>query len=694
MKVKLNPDIFEQLKKIEGHPIGKNEDMLYLSDTPHYTCFPNPWIEDFIKRSSKLESKQEKEFNIQPYSSDVSESKGHPIYLAHSYHTKIPHRIIMRYILHYTKPDDLILDGFCGSGMTGVAAQLCNNSNEIKELGYSLDKEGHIYNKEKRIISKKGNRNVILNDLSPAATFLTYNYNEPVKINEFRKAANDFLKEIEKECSWLYKTIHRDDKFRQKTLEGNEQRTFGTIRHVIWSDVFICSNCNKKIVFWDAAVNKKDETVNPKFNCTNCGSKVEKSKLRRALQRKYDVHLDIEIEQNKIIPVQIIYSVNIKGKEKTFRKKPDGYDLNLIKEIGEASIPYWYPINKIPDGDKLKEPIKLGRTHIHQLYTKRNLWVISKIMNEARKSKYKLFLFGALNTSWHATLMRRYNPRGGDRPLPGTYYFSSIPSEGNLIKIYSKKLKQIIRMLESKQKIERNYIITTQSSTNLAKIASKSIDYIFIDPPFGANLMYSELNYLWESWLKVFTNNNHEAIVNKTQKKDVKEYQELMEKCFHEFHRVLKKGSWMTVVFHNSSNEIWNAFQKILLNSGFIIADVKILDKKHGTFNQLTRKNAVEKDLVLSVYKTALRIKDKIREGTSDQIIWDIIEESLRILPKPREDSIKFEIIEERKKQMLYDRLIAFLILKGFEIPITASEFYKKLENNYECINDMYFLKE
>jgi hypothetical protein len=31
--------------------------------------------------------------------------------------------------------------------------------------------------------------------------------------------------------------------------------------------------------------------------------------------------------------------------------------------------------------------------------------------------------------------------------------------------------------------------------------------------------MYSELNFLWEAWLKVFTNNKPEAIVNKVQKK-------------------------------------------------------------------------------------------------------------------------------------------------------------------------------
>ena len=34
----------------------------------------------------------------------------------------------MRLILHYTKPGDIVLDGFCGTGMTGVAAQMCGTA--------------------------------------------------------------------------------------------------------------------------------------------------------------------------------------------------------------------------------------------------------------------------------------------------------------------------------------------------------------------------------------------------------------------------------------------------------------------------------------------------------------------------------------------------------------------------------------
>ena len=61
---------------------------------------------------------------------DVSEGKTDPIYKAHSYHTKVPHLAIVPSILHYTEPGDVVLDGFCGSGMTGVAAQWCGAAPE------------------------------------------------------------------------------------------------------------------------------------------------------------------------------------------------------------------------------------------------------------------------------------------------------------------------------------------------------------------------------------------------------------------------------------------------------------------------------------------------------------------------------------------------------------------------------------
>ena len=116
-----------QFRTIEGFPIGFDEDILALSDPPYYTACPNPFIADFVKQNGKPYVSASDNYRCEPFSADVSEGKGDTIYSAHSYHTKVPPQAIARYILHYAQPGDLVLDPFAGSGMTGVAAILCNS---------------------------------------------------------------------------------------------------------------------------------------------------------------------------------------------------------------------------------------------------------------------------------------------------------------------------------------------------------------------------------------------------------------------------------------------------------------------------------------------------------------------------------------------------------------------------------------
>ena len=160
---KLTKEVLSEFRSIEGFPVGKDEDIIALSDPPFFTACPNPWLGEFIKKHGKPYDPKTDSYNREPFAADVSEGKNDPIYNAHSYHTKVPHKAIMRYILHYTDPGDIVFDGFCGTGMTGVAAQMCETRSrvqrELREMPYV----------------EWGARKAILNDLSPAATFIAYN---------------------------------------------------------------------------------------------------------------------------------------------------------------------------------------------------------------------------------------------------------------------------------------------------------------------------------------------------------------------------------------------------------------------------------------------------------------------------------------------------------------------------------------
>ena len=167
---KLTKEDIDKVRNIEGFPIGTDEDIIALSDAPFYTACPNPFIEDFIKEYGTPYDEAADDYHREPYTSDISEGKHDPLYMVHSYHTKVPYRAIMRYILHYTKLGDIVFDGFCGTGMTGVAAQLCGDFSTCVQAGESNARN-------------IGERHAILAGISPEAAFIAHNYNAKIDIS-------------------------------------------------------------------------------------------------------------------------------------------------------------------------------------------------------------------------------------------------------------------------------------------------------------------------------------------------------------------------------------------------------------------------------------------------------------------------------------------------------------------------------
>jgi DNA modification methylase/predicted RNA-binding Zn-ribbon protein involved in translation (DUF1610 family) len=689
-----------EFRKIEGFPRGSDEDILNLSDPPYYTACPNPFIDDFIRHFGRPYDPEEK-YSREPFAADVSEGKNDPIYNAHSYHTKVPHKAIMRYILHYTDPGDIVFDGFCGTGMTGVAAQMCGNKEAVESLGYEVKKDGTILDESGKPFSKLGARFAVLNDLSPAATFIAYNYNTPVDAKAFEREAKRILKDVEEECGWMYCTLSSEkpeDIERAKSLLKNRGKDFakelsgwGKINYTVWSDVFSCPECGGEIVFWEAAVDKEAGKVSDEFPCPHCGAVLTKKRMERVIETKFDSAIGETVKQAKQVPVLINYS---KGK-KRYEKKPDEFDLALIEYIEKSEIPYWYPTEPMMFkgekwGDTWRAGYHEGITHVHHFYTKRNLWVLAAVYSRLDFQVAKL-----LFTSQIVNLSRlnRYRPGVSFpyNPLSGTLYVGSQVSESYVFTALINRIKRLVDAFYLKE----CYSSIGANSATALKIRKSSTDYIFTDPPFGGNLMYSELNFLWEAWLKVFTNNEPEAIMNNVQQKGLLEYQELMTRCFEEYYRVLKPGRWMTVEFHNSQNSVWNAIQEAIQRAGFVIADVRTLDKKQGTFKQVTSTGAVKQDLIISAYKPNGGLEDrfKLEAGTEDGV-WDFLREHLKRLPVFIEKEGVSELIVERTDYLLYDRMIAFHIQRGRSIPMSASEFYKGLRQRFPERDGMFFLPD
>jgi len=542
-----------EFRKTEGFPQGTDEDILALSDPPFYTACPNPFLSEFILRHGKSYDPASP-YHREPFAADVSEGKNDSIYLAHSYHTKVPHKAIMRYILHYTNPGDVVFDGFCGTGMTGVAAHFCGDRNVVQELGYQVSPDGIISREEvdetgtKKWVpfSKLGSRAAILSELAPSATFIAHGYNTPASPTAFEQESNRILSQVNRECGWMYQTLHSPTptqldsalKEIEKNATPNLQSTncCGVINYTLWSDVLVCPECATEIVFWDEAVNAKTFEVNEHFNCPKCSSKLTKSSLERAWTVQHDAVIGDQVRMIKQKPVLISYSYG--SKKQT--KRPDSADLAIIAKIENGAATHWEPNARMIEGKEARRNDPVGITHVHQFYYKRALKALAcyRAHNNRVSSAANL-----TSVSLVASKLYRFRSQGGSLgagggPMSGTLYIPSLIKEIPVPKL----LKEHISKTTAMKAMFRNRRPTCVGTVSMAQsgLPPESVDYLFLDPPFGSNLMYSELNFIWEAWLKVTTNSVPEAIENPTQKKSLDEYRALMTKCFIEAYRVLK----------------------------------------------------------------------------------------------------------------------------------------------------------
>lgn len=691
-----------EFRNIEGFPIGSDEDILNLSDPPYYTACPNPWIADFIAEweAQKPEQPEGDDYHREPFAADVSEGKTDRFYRAHNYHTKVPHKAIMRYILHYTKPGDIIFDGFCGSGMTGIAAQMCGDRNAIIELGYQVRSNGDILceqiddsgKKSWVEFSKIGARRALLNDLSPAATFIASRYNLRFSPEKYEFEFQRILKELKNEIGWMYETTHTDGKTRAK------------INYTVWSEVFICPECGEEIVFLKDAFDFKTYKVLERFPCPKCSTSCTKDSIHLAFTSKYDEALSDVAQIPKRVPVLINYTI---GKT-VHEKEPDASDISLIEKIESLSLPLTVPTEALPD----MQMANVGRmkttkvTHIHNFFLTRQAMAIGLLWQKAIEINDNPIRHAVLWTIEQAisglSVLNRYQPimhgrPGGsqvNRQMAGVFYVPSQISECSPWYNLEGKFKRITKVF-SEVSFSDNYSCIFTGDCSRSGIISNSLDYIFTDPPFGENIYYSDLNLLVEAWHGVKTSAQTEAIVDRIRKKALPEYQALIESCFREYYRTLKPGRWITIEFSNTKASVWNSIQTAISNVGFIVASVSALDKKQGTFQAVNTPTAVKQDLVISAYKPSSGFEERFeREAQTEEGVWDFVRTHLNYLPVTKQQGALLQFVPERDPRILFDQMVAYYVRKGYPVPISSPEFQVGLAQRFIERDGMYFLPD
>jgi len=623
---------------------SRSQTKLFKKEIPqmpegYYSSGPNPNLAKFVEEHATSYDPATDDYDVPPFDNPIKTTKATAIYNMHTYWSKKPHDAIREYIKHYTQPGDLILDPFCGSGGTALAALL----------------EG---------------RKAIAIDLSPAATFITKNYCTPVDVDELQQAFDKLEATVKPEMDWLYET-------RCDRCDGRAMTNY-----TVWSYVFECPRCLNRMPLFDCPEaeipNKSGKGTKKVAVCPYCQKEGHLEEISTRSTKRFDP-----------IPVLVNYEC-LDGctpkRGQRLHNDPDPkkrdyferFDLAKIEEIERKDIPYWVPPHRMMNVESDTEPWgdewRPGRDFrlVTELFTKRNLWALACILDAIKRQKIEFHAplkFALTGLLLGLSKMNQYRPNVSFplNTMSGTYYLPQISSEAYVWKHYKNKIERLkkgyLNILDNVNSEKFELMISTQSCTNLEQIASNAIDFVFTDPPYGGNYQYGELNFIWESWLNFETYwHKNEIIVNKTRNTSEDEWTKLMQKAMHEVYRLLKPGHWISLCYHDTSEGTWQLVQDIMAETGFISEDIDkalFIDTGGLTYNQTQGQKVTKRDLVINFRKP------RPGETRSDLTITGD-EDEVGFFKKAQIILIDtLELSPGKTADHLYDELVSRMVRKG-----------------------------
>jgi len=587
---------------------------------------PNPNLRAFVEQhlQERPYDPETDDYDVPAFDKSIETTKATAIYNMHTYWSKKPHDAIRQYIRHYTKPGDLVLDPFCGSGGTALAALL----------------EG---------------RKAIAIDRSPAATFITKNYCTPVDVDELQKAFEELKRKVKPEIDWLYET--RCDRCGGKA----------TTAYTVYSQVFQCPRCMEKI---------------PLFDCVEAEGRTAKGKPKKVsacphcYRRGIIEEISTRGEKFGAVPVLVSYICENGCKPARDQRRhndPDNkkreyfetHDLVKIREIEAREIPHWYPTDRMmhaPEdqecwGVKWRAGTSNFRT-VDELFTKRNLWALAAILTGINKIENS-DIRDAIEFCWNSVVLnlsRMTTNRDRLGFLKGTYYIPQNCRCTNVWGTIANKFRMMIPGWEAIHAIDTNALDIGTDDARSLRMPPNSADYTFTDPPYADKEQYGELNFVWEAWLDVDTYwHDDEIIINEVRGKSESDWANMMRAAMKECYRVLKPGRWLSLCYHDTSEGTWALIQDIMAESGFIVdqADAALfIDTGQKSYNQKVADKVNRRDLVINFRKprpgeaaATVAITGDEDESTFNDKVRLIVREYLGAHPGATKDRIYDEVV-------------------------------------------------
>lgn len=475
---------------------------------------------------------------------EVRGGKSSVFFRAHSYHTKVPVEGLTKLVDHYTDPGDVIVDPFCGSGQTGLAALLTG-------------------------------RHAIISDLSPAAVHIARGYTTKIDPSLYRMAATKIVEDLIDVEHLLYR-------------EGS-----GRVEYRVWSDVYECPSCGEDILFWDAGAAAGTGSVSIDICCPHGHGPFGKTGLRWV--RSVPVQANISHAGER---ARQVIDLRGAGLAPVSRDSIDWW-------YPTASWERWREMWRAQH-DALSITTAADFYTDRNLFALAALWnSINQVDDQSMRDALRFTFTSIVN---RASRRYQWHPTRPTNVLSSTMYIASLNYEFNVFSLFRRKVSTIAEMYDRTWSAPGSCEVRQGSAIDLSWLPDASTDYVFTDPPFGSNIYYADSSFLWEAWLGAQTDVGAEAVVNRRVGsdrggKDLKGYESLMGLAMAEIARILRPNAWASLQFHNSDDRVWSAIQRAVESAGFAIGAAVVMDKGQASFKGLRHEGKGEKvanfDLVM-----------------------------------------------------------------------------------------------
>ena len=456
--------------------------------------------------------------NIAGMAEELVVGRGDPAYMAHAYLTKVPVPAIVPFIEKYTRPGDVVLDLFAGSGMTGVAAAICG---------------------------RKGR----LSDISILGQHIGRNYVNLADPGQVRKQAAEVVRATRAALGDIY------------AVPCAACGRSAQLAKSVWSMLLECAGCGKPVNYYRAF--EATGWHKPEMRCPHCDAPVVSRQRRVGEERVLD-YIDCSCSSTQREQPAADNSVEIDLDGFSFPR----VEITPDREMYQASA---LGRNNLTTIASFYEPRNLA-----VLATLRDK--IAEVADEEIRSKL-LFAFTACLT--RASKRYQWSPQRPLNAANANYYVAAVFYEWNVYSLFERKVTAVlhsddwVRGMRGEgslfaSEVDVRYEIASADSLPLP---DGSVDYVFTDPPFGSNLFYADMALFQEGWLGTFTDVSQEAVIDRSRKGSRKSerYEELLTGALRECRRVLKPGGRVSMVFGNSSGTVWALVQRAIAAAGMQI---------------------------------------------------------------------------------------------------------------------------